>query len=279
MIYILYNSLANNGHGKETADELKASLEKESELVNLVGLNLHEFAAKLNDSDTVILNGGDGTLNRFVNDTDGIDFPCDILLHSAGTGNDFLRDIKENYDSAEDPSIKKYIKKLPTVTVNGKDYKFLNGVGFGVDGVCCEMADDMKAAGKKKIDYTALSIILVLFKFKPPKAQIIVDGETIEYKKAWIASAMYGRYYGGGMKAAPEQDRLSDSLTSVTFHSLGRIRTLMGFPKIFKGEHVNNKKLVTVRTGKEITVKFDKPSALQIDGETVRGVMEYTARI
>ena len=278
MIYILYNELANNGHGKEPADSLKATLEKESELVNLVGLDIREFATKLTQEDTLILNGGDGTLNRFVNDTIGIDFPCDILLHSAGTGNDFLRDIKENYDQAETPSIKKYIQKLPTVSVNGKDYKFLNGVGFGVDGVCCEMADDMKAAGKKKIDYTALSIKLVLFKFNPPRAWITVDGETVEYKKAWIASAMYGRYYGGGMKAAPEQDRLSDSLTSVTFHSLGRIRTLMGFPKIFKGEHVNNTKLVTVRTGKEITVKFDKPAALQIDGETVRGVTEYTAR-
>ena len=30
MIYILYNELANNGHGKEPAYNLKATLEKES---------------------------------------------------------------------------------------------------------------------------------------------------------------------------------------------------------------------------------------------------------
>ena len=106
-----------------------------------------------------------------------------------------------------------------------------------------------------------------------------MDGETVEYKRTWIASAMFGRYYGGGMKAAPEQDRLGDSLTCMVFKDKGRIGTLMGFPAIFKGEHVNNKKLVEIRTGKEIHVKFDRPTALQIDGETVRGVTEYTARI
>ena len=31
-------------------------------------------------------------------------------------------------------------------------------------------------------------------------------------------------------------------------------------------------------TGKEITVKFDAPRALQVDGETVLGVSEYTVK-
>ncbi len=278
MQYVLYNELSNNGNAKEKIEELKANIKGESEFVNVIGLDPQEFISKLTSDDLIILCGGDGTINRFANYTDKLSVPCDILLYPSGNGNDFYRDLKENYGANEMPSIKKFIENLPKVTVNGRDYRFLNGVGFGVDGMCCEMADDMKAAGKKKIDYTALSIKIVLFKYKCPKASITVDGETIEYKKAWIASAMNGRYYGGGMKAAPEQDRLGDELTCVVFHNLGRIRTLMGFPKIFQGEHVNNKKLVTVRSGKEITVKFDKPIALQIDGETVRGVTEYTAR-
>ena len=279
MQYVLYNELSNNGNSSAKVEELKGRLTGEYELVNVVGLDPEGFISKMTADDVIILCGGDGTLQRFANYTDKLDIPCDVLLYPAGTGNDFYRDIKENYDDSEMPSIKKYLAKLPTVTVNGKDYKFLNGVGFGVDGVCCEMADDMRAAGKKKIDYTALSIKIVLFKFKCPHSWITVDGETVEYKRTWIASAMFGRYYGGGMKAAPEQDRLGDSLTCMVFKDKGRIGTLMGFPAIFKGEHVNNQQLVEIRTGKEIHVKFDRPTALQIDGETVRGVTEYTARI
>jgi diacylglycerol kinase family enzyme len=51
------------------------------------------------------------------------------------------------------------------------------------------------------------------------------------------------------------------------------------FPSIFKGEHVKYKKHIQVLSGKEITVEFDCPTPLQIDGETVPNVTKYTARI
>jgi len=53
----------------------------------------------------------------------------------------------------------------------------------------------------------------------------------------------------------------------------------MIFPTIFKGEHVKNTNKVACLKGREITVRFDRPCALQIDGETVLGVTEYTARL
>lgn len=36
--------------------------------------------------------------------------------------------------------------------------------------------------------------------------------------------------------------------------------------------------MVEVLTGKEITVRFDSPAALQIDGETVKNVSEYSVK-
>ena len=87
---------------------------------------------------------------------------------------------------------------------------------------------------------------------------------------------MNGRYYGGGMMAAPDQDRLkNDTVTTVLMYGKGRLRTLMAFPTIFKGEHVNHTEQVEVIKGRDVTVKFDQPTALQIDGETVLDVTEY----
>ena len=63
------------------------------------------------------------------------------------------------------------------------------------------------------------------------------------------------------------------------FHGSSKIKTLLIFPSIFKGEHVKSEKHVTILTGKNITVKFDSPRSLQIDGETMLGVEEYNARI
>ena len=60
------------------------------------------------------------------------------------------------------------------------------------------------------------------------------------------------------------------------FHGTSNIRTLMIFPSIFKGEHVKHEKVVAIHEGHEISVRFDRPTALQIDGETILGVTEYT---
>jgi diacylglycerol kinase family enzyme len=60
-------------------------------------------------------------------------------------------------------------------------------------------------------------------------------------------------------------------------HKKSKLKTLMVFPSIFKGEHVKHTEMVEVLTGHRIHVEFDQPTALQIDGETVLGVTEYTA--
>ena len=49
----------------------------------------------------------------------------------------------------------------------------------------------------------------------------------------------------------------------------------MIFPSIFKGELGKQKKLIDIKTGRHTIVEFDRPTALQIDGETVSGVTKY----
>ena len=58
----------------------------------------------------------------------------------------------------------------------------------------------------------------------------------------------------------------------MVMHGSGKLKTLMIFPSIFSGKHVEKTKNVTVLTGRDITVTFDRPVALQIDGETILGV-------
>ena len=119
-----------------------------------------------------------------------------------------------------------------------------------------------------------------MFHFKPVNAKITVDGVTKEYKKVWIAPTMKGRYYGGGMFVTPKQDRFDPEgkVSAAVLHNSGALKTLMVFPSIFKGEHVKHTEMVEIRTGHEITVEFDRPTALQIDGETVLGVTSYTVK-
>lgn len=274
MKYVLYNPLAGGGCGRSLVSDLSGLYGNDMKLIELTEVeDLSSLALGLGAEDAIVICGGDGTLNKFVNTVDVGTLACPVLYLPVGTGNDFSTDVGKK-DAREPFEITEYIKDLPTVSVMGKTYKFINGVGYGIDGYCCEVGDELKAKGKKP-NYTAIAIKGLLFGYKPKCATVIVDGVEHTFKKAWLAPAMFGRYYGGGMMATPDQKR-DAKLSVLLFHGAGKLRTLMAFPSIFKGEHVG-KKLVTILSGKEITVKFDRPAPVQVDGETILGVLEYTA--
>ena len=201
-----------------------------------------------------------------------------MYYFAAGSGNDFAHDLGKAKDDAPFV-ITEYLKDLPTVTVKGKAYKFLNGVGYGIDGYCCEVGDKQRETSDKPVNYTAIAIKGLLFHFKPCNAKITVDGVEHTYNKVWLAPTMNGRFYGGGMMPTPDQDRLGKDKTvsCMVFYGSGKLKTLAVFPSIFKGEHVKHKEMIEILTGHDIKVEFDQPTALQIDGETILGVTEYEA--
>ena len=276
--YVLYNAIAGQGKAEEIARSLDGRLD--GEIVGTADMTkITNYAAFLSDKTdcALVICGGDGTLNRFVNDTADCALENEIFYCASGSGNDFLRDI--GGVAGEPICITEYLKDLPTVEVNGKSYRFINGVGYGIDGYCCEEGDKLRAAGEKNINYTSIAIKGLLFHYKPTNATVTVDGVVHTYKKVWIAPTMHGRFYGGGMMPTPDQKRNNGDgkLSVLLFHRSGKIKTLMIFPSLFKGEHLKNKKYTEVLCGSDITVEFDGPAPLQIDGETIVGVMKYRA--
>lgn len=281
MNYLFFNPSAKNGKAAEDLQLIKKTLDGQDVEIYAV-TDIDDYVSvidKIQPEDIVYIVGGDGTLNRFINDSTNLRILGDIFFYSAGTGNDFKHDVDPD-NSLYRIRLNDYIRNLPTVTVGGVTYKFINGIGFGIDGYCCEEGDRQRAAGKQDINYSAIAVKGCLFRFKPYGADITVDGETRHYNKVWLAPTMFGKYYGGGMKVAPEQDRNNPqhTVTSVVIHGTGRLKTLIRFAKIFSGEHTKYTDMVDIRTGHEVRVVFDRPCALQIDGETVKNVTEYTVR-
>ena len=274
--YVIYNPLAGNGNAEEDAKLLQMVLDEDLEYYDITRItNYTAFLSSMEKDDYLVIVGGDGTLNRFVNDTNSIEIPQEIVYFPSGSGNDFARELRTNGNPI---MITQYLKDLPSVEVNGKRYRFINGVGFGIDGYCCQEGDELKKIPGKKPNYTAIAIKGLLFHFSARNAKVTVDRKMYAYQKVWIAPTMHGKYYGGGMIPTPEQDRSSGKLSLMLFHGAGRLRTLCVFPSIFKGKHIKHKNMVAVHTGQEITVEFDRPTPLQIDGETVLDVTKYTAR-
>ena len=251
---ILYNPKAGNGRGLNEARRLDSIWSGKSlDYIDVTTIaDIRAYLDSLPAETTVVLAGGDGTLNHFINDMGGEAPARDIYYFAAGSGNDFLRDAERTRD---DPPflLNPYLQNLPTVTVNGMTRYFLNGIGYGIDGYCCEVGDKQRLKSDKPVNYTAIAIKGLLFGYHRTLA-------------------------GGGMMCAPGQNRLDPegSVSTMVMTGRSKLKTLIVFPSIFKGGHIRHREMVTIRPGHEVTVRFNRPTALQIDGETVLGVTEYS---
>lgn len=275
---VLYNPKGNNNQAEAETKTLDTILKGSGiEYINVLELkDVAAFVAGLSADESLVISGGDGTLNHFINEVDCTQIKNDVYFFSTGTGNDFLKSIGE--EKGKLVKINDIIRSLPTVTVNGKEYKFINGVGFGIDGYCCEVGDRLRETSDKPINYTSIAIKGLLFHFKPVNATVTMDGKTKKYQKVWLAPTMFGGFYGGGMMPTPDQKRENGTVSTMVYYGKGKLKSLMVFPSIFKGEHVAHTDMVEVLCGKEVSVEFDRPTALQIDGETILGVTKYSVK-
>ena len=274
--YVLYNPLAGNGKGEKSINSVE--IEK-GDAVFLDVTDIKDFKAffkNINEADRVILCGGDGTLNRFLNSIDGINVQNDIFYLGAGSGNDFLNDL-DIKPSNKPIKINDYIKNLPILSVNGKDLRFINGIGCGIDGYCCKEVNQKRSSGRKA-SYTLIALKGLLWAFKPLSATVTVDGKAFSYERVWMVPVMFGRFFGGGMMIAPPQDRKNEDgkVSVLVAHNMNKFKIAALFLSVFKGKHLKYKKYVAVHTGHNIQVKFSKPAPLQIDGETISDSCEYT---
>lgn len=280
-VYVLYNPLAGNLTCEKSAEDIKKLVESE-ELIytNFCELDndLDGFFKGLEADDKVILCGGDGTINFFVNHIRLDNIKNEILYYPAGSGNDFYHDVEDNHPEKIIP-LNKYLTNLPTVEVRGNTRKFINGIGYGIDGYCCEEGDKTRTVNPgKPVNYTLIALKGLLYGYKKVNAVVTVDGVSTEYTNVWMTPTMNGRYFGGGMMCAPNQDRLNEDkqVSVIVVHTGSRIRLLTAFSTIFKGTHLKYTTFVKEIKGSKVHVKFDRPTALQIDGETISNVMEYT---
>ena len=281
MVYILHNPLSGGANFEEAEGKIKEQAELEGQTFEVKDITKIEdmvgFFKGLAEDDRVVILGGDGTLNHLANDIRGYQPKNPLYVYSGGTGNDYIRDIrKEGEEEKCLFQINEDIINLPVVVIDGKAYSFLNNVSYGLDGEVCVVGEDQKAAGAEKVNYTSIAIKL-LMSYKTCGAHIKVDGQEYDFKKVWIAPAMNGRFCGGGMMVSPKQDRKTGNISTTVFFGSGRIRTLMIFPKIFTGEHVNYKKFIREMEGQEIEVTMEVPKHVHIDGEVVRDVKSMVA--
>lgn len=276
--YIIYNPAAGNKTCMEEVEILEIVYDHTISIdINKIS-NYRVFLSGLDRTDTLILCGGDGTLNRFVNDTRGIGIPNDLYFYAVGWGNDFAKDLGRKKGDEPDFVINQYIRQLPRVTINGKEKLFVNNVSFGISCSCYdrrrERMSEEKRDGRLWNVCTAISELLSR---KPVDAEILVNGRQHHLTKVWQISVMNSRYECGGMLTAPDRKRLDEKeeLSVVLLHGVGKLGALKGYLSMLRGKQKKSPKGMEVWKGNDIRIRTEAPVFLQVDGDTSTDVKEY----
>ena len=97
MYYVLCNPLSANKQGEALAHKLEEKLAGETlKFIDIRSIQDYSTFWSTIDTanDSVILAGGDGTLNCFINANENTELlPTDLYYYAAGSGNDFKKDV------------------------------------------------------------------------------------------------------------------------------------------------------------------------------------------
>ena len=239
-----------------------------------------ELAREASDAELVIAVGGDGTVREVASGLVSAAVPLDSLnprplpvmaVVPVGSGNDFLKTIGGPQDvvSACRIARKGRVRPVYLMRVEMKDTArtqvahFINVAGFGFDAATVAAA--RKYRRLRGLPLYLFAVLDAVRSYDCPVVRINTPDFAREQAVLLIAAAN-GRYYGGGMKVAPEAAP-DDGLIDVCIgDGMGRLSILTKLPRFVAGTHVALKEVRMLRTpGMEL--EFAAPVMVQLDGD------------
>ena len=274
-ILIIYNPISGPRSTTKILQSLVSSLQEKSIKITIKNTLYPGHATKLCKSNhlqqynTVIICGGDGTFNEAVN---GLMLNFSISLPTigflpGGTGNAFMHDLQAvNHKIAIEKILNKKTKKIDILQLqfNNRIEYAINIVGWGMATDILILSEKMRFLGSARY---SLASIYYIFNKKIYKTQCIIDGKEINNKKYIFILITNTIHTGKGMKASPNA-LIDDGLLDIILlkSNISKIQLLQLFPKIFTGQHINSSYIEYIQA-KEIKLIPEINTALNIDGE------------
>ena len=245
-------------------------------------LSLVQHAVEVDGFKSVLVVGGDGTLNEAVN---GImkqkRFPAEeicIGMVTVGTGNDWGRmyEIPASYKKQV-----KILKKGKTFLqdVGMVKYRyasdeekryFVNIAGMGYDALVAKKTNTLKQMGKGGVITYMISLLTGLFQYENTELTIEADGKKVYSGQVFSLSIGICKFNGGGMMQLPNAIP-NDGLFDVTLiEKTTKMRVIRNIKNLYDGSFVKMKEVKTF-TGKKFSITAYPTNKLNLetDGESL----------
>lgn len=215
----------------------------------------------------IVAAGGDGTINEVVNGIAPLKHRPKLGIIPAGTTNDYARALKI---PREDPiGAAKVIAKGQTIKMDigeaGKNW-FVN---IAAGGLLTELTYGVPSQVKSLFGYLAYLIkgAELLPQIKPIKMHLEYDGGTYDGKASMFFLALTNSV-GGFEQIVPDASLDDGKFTLIVVKTSNLIEILQLITMVLNGgKHVNDPRILYVKTSKLVAKPVDEKMMINVDGE------------
>lgn len=210
----------------------------------------------------VVVGGGDGTINRFIDPLIETGIPLHVI--PLGTANNFAKslDIPSDIDANLDLMLNGKINKVDVGYVNEIPFVSVAGVGLSTIVNRSVTRKAKQLLGPLAFVYTALRTIP---KLKPFKIEILM-ADAVYKARSWQLTVCNGRYYGSGFTIEKNASLLDGVLDCVSCEMRKWWHGFLLVPPLFFG-YPANKKTVTHFKSTAFTIRTKYRKKMDVDGE------------
>lgn len=228
--------------------------------------NEAERAAK-SGFNLIVAAGGDGTINEVVNGIAPLKHRPKLGIIPAGTTNDYARALKI---PREDPiGAAKVIAKGQTIKMDigeaGKNW-FVN---IAAGGLLTELTYGVPSQVKSLFGYLAYLVkgAELLPQIKPIKMHLEYDGGTYDGKASMFFLALTNSV-GGFEQIVPDASLDDGKFTLIVVKTSNLIEIMQLITMVLNGgRHVNDPRILYVKTSKLVAKPVDEKMMINVDGE------------
>jgi diacylglycerol kinase (ATP) len=234
----------------------------------------------------IVACGGDGTISEVANGI--LDSGCDVELGilPSGTGGDFRRTLNIPTRAAD---AARALRNGRTRRIDVGRATYLNHEGaqqsryfLGVAslGMSTDIIERIKASNSRWLPASrsgwlggklSFAVATARTTLSSPKTTVVVQLDNGREHRLSISNLCVAnaRYFGGGMKVAPEAKLDDGQFDVVTISDLGTLKILTNAHKLYRGTHLEMEEVYQSRA-KVVTVRAARKNqevAIEIDGE------------
>ncbi|MBO0469748.1 diacylglycerol kinase family lipid kinase [Enterococcus sp. DIV0242_7C1] len=294
--YLVINENAGSGTGKKAAQKIINQLQTVAidhtvfyteyaghEEVIVQELVEHTLLPWSDDLDIevfplLVVLGGDGTLHSVMNALQAFDPNIPLGYIPCGSGNDFARGagISRQTEKAFVQLLKaERPQELQVITYNESIQEEQgiagNNVGIGLDAAIVNAANE--SASKHALNRFNLgslsyifSILKVLFTQKGFPVRVEVNGQDLEFDRAFLCTVTNHPYFGGGVAIAPVADPRKPVLDFVLVERVNLFKIFWLIILLIQKKHMKSKYFHHFQSSK-LRIVSTVPEYIHADGE------------